>query len=122
MALLRFTAVASPFFAFSALRAVKLENAGVVVLDDTTDVGHAAVAHLDGITVENLPHPGSGWEMPADQAEEPLADVGLHILALKGLETKDFFPLLSRTFFGCCWSLAVHRMSRVSPLFLGLSL
>ena len=55
MALLRFTAVASPFFAFSALRAVKLENAGVVVLDDTTDVGHAAVADFDGVMVEDLP-------------------------------------------------------------------
>ena len=54
-AFLRFTAVASPFLAFWALRAVKLENTGVVVLDDTTDVGHTAAADLDGITVEDLP-------------------------------------------------------------------
>ena len=54
-ALLRFAAVASPFLASSALHPVRLENAGVVVLDIISDVGHAAVADLDSIMVEDLP-------------------------------------------------------------------
>ena len=64
--MLWFTAIASPFLAFRASRAVKLENFGVVVLDDTTDVWHTAVADVDSITVEDLPQLGSNWEMPVN--------------------------------------------------------
>ena len=60
-ALLRFTAIASPFLAFWASRTVELENVGVVVLDDITDVWHAAVADLGGVTVEDLPQLGYSW-------------------------------------------------------------
>ena len=53
--MLRCAAVASTLLTCSALHALKLENAGVVALADTFDVGHAAVADLDLDTVEDLP-------------------------------------------------------------------
>ena len=62
-ALLRFTAIASTFW---ASRAVELENVGIVVLDDITDVWQTAVADLDSITVEDLLQLGSSWEMPVN--------------------------------------------------------
>ena len=52
--------------------------------DHRSHVGHAAVAHFQGVTVENLPELGCFREVPGDKAQEPTSNVCADILGVRG--------------------------------------
>ena len=62
--------------------------------DDRSHVGHATVAHFQGVTLENLPELGCFWEVPGDKAQEPTSDVCADVFGVRRVEASDLPAVL----------------------------
>ena len=82
--------------------------------DNAGHVFHAAVADLDTSPVEDLVEFVRFREVPVEESEENLSNVGAYTLTTRRVETKDFTGSLSSLLFsaawggvvgggGCCW-------------------
>ena len=90
-----------------------------MLYDNTGHIFHAAVAHFDFVSVENLVEFVVFWEVFIDESDEHFCNVGLDIFLYGGLNHIIFFFLF--LFRGVLFRSFVYKISSLYLLVFGTS-